>query len=179
VIARGLADLRLVADALPEPQRTQRSELVRVAVVLFGRFEQHALEEELDIYPDVSRLLGDRRLAAAMTYDHRALKAAAAELAGIDPLDDPRLQALLYGLHTLLVVHREKEEEFIFPMLEEQTTERAPLLYEFDALKAPIAAEGECDPTFDVSSFAVGVEPNMWSRSAQSKSLGARRRIPS
>jgi hemerythrin-like domain-containing protein len=133
VIARGLADLRLVADALPEPRRTQRSELVRVAVVLFGRFEQHALEEELDIYPDVSRLLGDRRLAAAMTYDHRALKAAAAELAGIDPLDDPRLQALLYGLHTLLVVHREKEEEFIFPMLEEQTTERAPLRGHADA----------------------------------------------
>jgi hemerythrin-like domain-containing protein len=124
VIARGLADLRLVADALPDMPQVQREELVRVAVALFGRFEQHALQEERDVYPDVSRLLGDRRLTAAMTYDHRVLEAAASELAGIDPLDSPRLQALLYGLHTLLTAHMQKEEDIIFPMLELPTIDK-------------------------------------------------------
>ena len=118
VIARGLADIRLVADALPELSQAQHRELVRLAVTLFRRFDQHALEEERDIYPDVTRLLGNRGLAAAMTYDHRALRAASAELAGIDPLDSPRLQALLYGVHALLTAHMQKEEEIVFSMLE-------------------------------------------------------------
>jgi len=125
VIACGLADLRQVADALPDLPQVQREELVRVAVALFGRFEQHALEEERDVYSEVSRLLGDRRLTVAMSYDHRALEAAASALAGIDPLDSPLVQALLYGLHTLLIAHMQKEEEIIFPMLEQPTIDKA------------------------------------------------------
>lgn len=137
VIARGLADIRLVADALPELPQVQQQRLVRVAVALFRRFEQHALHEESDIYPDVSRLLGDRRLTTAMTYDHRALKAAASELAAIDPLDSPRLQALLYGLHTLLTAHMQKEEDIIFPMFELPTIDKAGQQQWLDDLPHP------------------------------------------
>jgi hypothetical protein len=137
VIARGLADLRLVADAIPGLPQVQRKELVRVAVAVFGRFEQHALEEERDVYPHVSRLLGDRRLTAAMIYDHRAFEAAAGELADIDPFDSPRLQALLYGLHTLLMAHMQKEEDIIFPMFELPTIDEASRQQWLDEVPRP------------------------------------------
>jgi hemerythrin-like domain-containing protein len=140
-IARGLADLRLVADALPDLPQVERGELIRVAVALFRRFEQHTLEEERDIYTHVSRLLGDRRLTAAMIYDHRALKAAATELAGIDPLDSPRIQALLYGLHTLLTAHMQKEEEIIFPILEPPSIDSAGRQQRFDEFPRPWAVQ--------------------------------------
>ena len=117
-LARGFADLLLVTNALPELTEAQRVRLIRAAVALLRRFERHARAEERDVYPTVTKLLGDRRLEAAMTHDHRALESGVAELARIDPFDSPRLAALLYGLHALLTAHMQKEEQIVFPLLE-------------------------------------------------------------
>jgi iron-sulfur cluster repair protein YtfE (RIC family) len=38
-------------------------------------------------------------------------------LADTDPVDVARLQELLYGLHALITVHFEKEEEIYLPLL--------------------------------------------------------------
>ena len=53
-----------------------------------------------------------------MTYDHRAVESAVADLAAADAFDSPRLEALLYGLHALLTAHMDKEEQIVFPLLE-------------------------------------------------------------
>jgi hemerythrin-like domain-containing protein len=126
-MARDLAEVRRMADELPELAQAQRSALVTVAVDLFRRFQRHALAEERDFYPKLTTLLGDPRPAAAMTYDHRALELGTAELAALHLLDVPRLQALLYGLHTLLTAHMRKEDEIVFPMLEQPKIETADL----------------------------------------------------
>ena len=117
VIAGALADLRLLAGTLPDLPHADRTDLIRVTTGLLARFQEHALIEERDVYPAVTDILGTPCLEAAMTYDHRAVEVAAAELPGIDPLDISRLQALLYGLDTLVVAHMQKEAEIIFPML--------------------------------------------------------------
>lgn len=124
LIAIELADLRRVADTLPELPLAARDSLIRVAIELCRRFERHAHNEERDVYPEVARLAGEQ-LAAVMRYDHRAVEAAAPVLAAIDPLDSPRLQALLYGLHTLISAHIDKEEQIVFPLLDPQSLQHS------------------------------------------------------
>ena len=125
VMARGLADVLVATSALRELSEIQRGSLIRVSIALFRRFERHARAEEREVYPVLSNLLGDDRLAAAMTYDHRAVESGVADLAATDPFDSPRLEALLYGLHALVTAHIDKEEQLVFPLLE-SNGHRAP-----------------------------------------------------
>ncbi len=74
---------------------------------------------------------------ARAEHDHRALELGTAELAAFDLRDVPRLQALLYGLHTLLIAHMNKEDEIVFPMLEQLKIEPAGLQQRVAAIPPP------------------------------------------
>ena len=55
-----------------------------------------------------------------MSRDHVAIRRMIDALAEADPSNVTRLQELLYGLHALILVHFEKEEEVYLPLLDTQ-----------------------------------------------------------
>jgi hypothetical protein len=58
-----------------------------------------------------------------MVHDHRAIQARIRRLAETELSDTDRLQELLYGLHALISVHFEKEEQIQLPALDAQPPE--------------------------------------------------------
>ena len=78
----------------------------------------HAEWEEQVLYTAVGELLGDAQATATMSRDHVAIGRMIEALAEADVDDIARLQELLYGLHALITVHFEKEEEVYLPLLD-------------------------------------------------------------
>ena len=123
VIADALADLCVVADALPDLGLAARTDLLQIAASLGRRLNHHAQREEEELYPQLASLYGESKLVDALIHDHRAIGAAADELACSDSFDDcPRVQARVYGLQLLVATHMDTEEQVVFPMFEPDGT---------------------------------------------------------
>ena len=106
-----------VIDLAPE----ERQALVgRILEFLRKTLVPHAEWEEQVLYAAVGKLLGSTAATATMSRDHVAIRRMIDALAEADLSDVTRLQELLYGLHALIVVHFEKEEEVYLPLLDER-----------------------------------------------------------
>ncbi len=106
-----------VVDLAPE----EREALVgRILEFLRKTLVPHAEWEEQVLYAAVGKLLGNTAATATMSRDHVAIRRMIDALAEADPSNVTRLQELLYGLHALILVHFEKEEEVYLPLLDTQ-----------------------------------------------------------
>ena len=106
-----------VIDLAPE----ERQALVgRILEFLRKTLVPHAEWEEQVLYAAVGKVLGNTAATATMSRDHVAIRRMIDALAEAEPSDVTRLQELLYGLHALIVVHFEKEEEIYHPLLDER-----------------------------------------------------------
>jgi iron-sulfur cluster repair protein YtfE (RIC family) len=113
--------IRLAAREMPRLSPEERRAVVaRVLDFLDGTLLPHARAEEEVLYPEWARLVGSPEAAAPMVHDHRAIVARAERL-GSTPADDADgLQELLYGLHALICVHFDKEEQLQLPVFDRQ-----------------------------------------------------------
>lgn len=111
--------IRLAGGEVRDLPPGERAALVtEVLDFLRGTLLPHAEWEEQVLYTAVGELLGDARATAAMTRDHVAIGRMIEALGETDLADIARLQELLYGLHALITVHFEKEEEIYLPLLD-------------------------------------------------------------
>ena len=111
--------IRLAGGEVRDLPPGERAALVtEVLDFLRGTLLPHAEWEEQVLYTAVGELLGDPRATAAMTRDHIAIGRMIEALGETDLADIARLQELLYGLHALIAVHFEKEEEIYLPLLD-------------------------------------------------------------
>lgn len=100
----------------------------------------HARAEEAVLYPAVQKAMGSRHATATMSRDHVEVEALTDELADLrKQISGPdigvtlanELKRVLYGLHTLVNVHFNKEEEVYLPLLDESlTADEAKELFE-------------------------------------------------
>ena len=111
--------IRLAAGEVRDlPPGERAAQVGSVLEFLRGTLLPHAEWEEQVLYTAVGELLGDARATAAMTRDHVAIGRMIEALGETDTSDIARLQELLYGLHALITVHFEKEEEIYLPLLD-------------------------------------------------------------
>jgi hypothetical protein len=69
------------------------------------------------LYPEMEARLGSPLAAAAIAYDHLAIRSWIAKIAAADEEDVETMQELLYGLDALIRVHLWKEDElFVKPL---------------------------------------------------------------
>jgi iron-sulfur cluster repair protein YtfE (RIC family) len=144
-----LDELRAVAvdvgTSAPDALRARLDDLVRF---LRGHLMPHARAEEDVLYPAVERVMGSPGAMATMVADHvevvRRINTLAESTAALgegppssEQLDD--LQAQLYGLWAILLLHFDKEETVLLPVLDEQLSAE-----DADALFTAIAAHADC-----------------------------------
>jgi len=110
--------LRATARLLPTLDRTSRMAVVADLVTyLREEIEPHTRVDERVLYPEIEARLGSPLAAAAIAYDHLAIRSWIAKLAEADGDDVATLQELLYGLDALIRVHLWKEDElFVKPL---------------------------------------------------------------
>ena len=123
-----IRDLARELRELPAEKRKPR--LDEVLAFIANTLVPHAGAEEAVMYPEVGRLLGASEAPEPMVYDHRAIRERAAALERTDPADAAAVEELLYGLHALIVVHFEKEEQIYLPLLESQPEAVARSVFE-------------------------------------------------
>lgn len=111
-------NLRLTARALPTLDGAARlTALADIVSFLHEEIEPHTHLDEQVLYPELTARLGSPLAAAAIAYDHLAIRAWIAKLASADEEDVATLQELLYGLDALIRVHLWKEDElFVRPL---------------------------------------------------------------
>jgi iron-sulfur cluster repair protein YtfE (RIC family) len=116
-----VGQIRVAASEVTDLAVEERRTVVgRVLEFLRGTLMPHAEWEEQILYTVVGELLGDPKATATMSRDYVAIGRLIEALAETDPEDVARLQELLYGLHALITVHFEKEEEIYLPLLDAQ-----------------------------------------------------------
>jgi iron-sulfur cluster repair protein YtfE (RIC family) len=116
-----VGQIRVAASEVTELAVEERRTVVgRVLEFLRETVVPHAEWEEQVLYTAVGELLGDPKATATMSRDHVAIGRMIEALAETDLGDVARLQELLYGLHALITVHFEKEEELYLPLLDAQ-----------------------------------------------------------
>jgi iron-sulfur cluster repair protein YtfE (RIC family) len=113
--------IRSTADRLADLSPGEAAEqLAQVRRFLIERLPQHEEEEEAEIYPVVSELMGGEDPMGSMSRAHLEiahLSRVFAQLAddippeGPDPDDLMDLRRVLYGLHAILRLHFAQEEE--------------------------------------------------------------------
>jgi hypothetical protein len=110
--------LRSTARRLPTLDSGERLGAVADLVTfLHEQVEPHTRVDEQILYPELAARLGSPLAAAAIAYDHLAIRAWIAKLASADADDVGTLQELLYGLDALIRVHLWKEDElFVKPL---------------------------------------------------------------
>jgi hypothetical protein len=111
-------ELRSTARRLPGLDSAERLGAVADLVTfLHEQVEPHTRVDEQVLYPELEARLGSPLAAAAIAYDHLAIRAWIAKLASADEDDVETLQELLYGLDALIRVHLWKEDElFVKPL---------------------------------------------------------------
>ena len=111
-------ELRAGARLLPSLDSASRFAVVADLVAfLQERVEPHTHVDEQVLYPQAATRGGSPLAAAAMAYDHLAIRSWIAKLAEADDEDVSTLQELLYGLDALIRVHLWKEDElFVKPL---------------------------------------------------------------
>lgn len=108
--------IRQAARELPRLAPEEREAVVeRIVSFLRGTLVPHAKAEEEVLYPEWAKLLGFDGAAIPMVHDHEAIVSRVDRLEEADVDEVDTLQELLYGLHALIVVHFEKEEEIQLP----------------------------------------------------------------
>jgi iron-sulfur cluster repair protein YtfE (RIC family) len=65
-----------------------------------------------------------------MVHDHEAIVARVEQLAATRPEDVETTQELLYGLHALIRVHFDKEEDIQLPVFDRQSPEAVAAIIE-------------------------------------------------
>jgi iron-sulfur cluster repair protein YtfE (RIC family) len=111
--------IRIAASEVTELGIEERGAVVgRVLEFLRKTLLPHAEREEQVLYTVVGELLGDEKATATMSRDHVAIERMIDALGEAERADVARLQELLYGLHALITVHFEKEEEIYLPLLD-------------------------------------------------------------
>jgi iron-sulfur cluster repair protein YtfE (RIC family) len=111
--------IRVAASEMTELAPEERETVAgRILEFLRRTLLPHAKWEEQVLYLAIGELLGDPKSTATMSHDHVAIARMIEALAEADPKDVTRLQELLYGLHALITVHFEKEEEVYLPLLD-------------------------------------------------------------
>jgi iron-sulfur cluster repair protein YtfE (RIC family) len=114
-----VGQIRVAAGEVGDLAIEEREVVVgRVLDFLRNTLLPHAEWEEQVLYTAVGELLGDAQATAIMSRDHVAIGRMVEALAETDFGDIARLQELLYGLHALITVHFEKEEEIYLPLLD-------------------------------------------------------------
>jgi len=111
-------ELRSAARLLPGLDKASRFAVVADLVAfLQEKVEPHTHVDEQVLYPQAASRGGSPLAAAAMAYDHLAIRSWIAKLAEADEEDVATLQELLYGLDALIRVHLWKEDElFVKPL---------------------------------------------------------------
>jgi iron-sulfur cluster repair protein YtfE (RIC family) len=113
--------IRTAAAEVADLSPAERGDVVgRILEFLRTTLVPHAEWEEQILYAAVGKLLGSAVATATMARDHYAIRRMIDALAEADTADVTRLQELLYGLHALIVIHFEKEEEVYLPLLDER-----------------------------------------------------------
>lgn len=116
--------IREAAREVPRLSPDERSPLIeQILGFLRGTLLPHAEGEEKFLYPEIAQLLGHVDATAPMIHDHVAIRTLADRLADTEASDVVSLQELLYGLHALITVHFQKEEEIYLPLLDSQPLE--------------------------------------------------------
>jgi iron-sulfur cluster repair protein YtfE (RIC family) len=111
--------IRIAANEVTELGIEEREAVVgSVLEFLRKTLLPHAEWEEQVLYTAVGELLGDEKATATMSRDHVAIERMIDALEEAERADVARLQELLYGLHALITVHFEKEEEIYLPLLD-------------------------------------------------------------
>jgi hypothetical protein len=110
--------LRAAARDLPHLGSAERLAVV-ADLVSFRQesVEPHTRIDEQVLYPEIEARMGSPLAAAAIAYDHLAIRSWIAKVASADENDVETLQELLYGLDALIRVHVWKEDElFVKPL---------------------------------------------------------------
>jgi iron-sulfur cluster repair protein YtfE (RIC family) len=130
--------VRVAAGEVSDLAVEEREALVgRILDFLRKTLVPHAEWEEQVLYGAVGELLGDPKATATMSRDHAAIGRMIEALAETDPGDIARLQELLYGLHALITVHFEKEEEIYLPLLDARPDVAERVMKQIGAHRAP------------------------------------------
>lgn len=123
--------IRATARDLPtltaEERTARRDDILRF---LREELVPHAAAEESFLYPKVSDVLGDPRATATMRHDHVAIGERIEALARAGITDTSTLQEVLFGLHALIAVHFEKEEQVYLPILDTEPEDELRTLFE-------------------------------------------------
>ena len=106
--------LRQTARELPQLDSAERfARIADIVAFLEEEVEPHTRVDEQVLYPRAASRMGSPLAAAALAYDHLAIRAWIAKLADADEEDVAILQELLYGLDALIRVHLWKEDELL------------------------------------------------------------------
>jgi hypothetical protein len=109
----------------------ERRQLVRrVLDFVEQELYPHAEAEELTLYREVGRILGNPWATGPMIYDHLLIRRCVHELETADPTDGARLHEQLIVLHALVTSHFEKEEQLYLPLLEVEDETAVQSLYD-------------------------------------------------
>lgn len=124
-----LEELRAAADCLGIVKHAEAIARIRqVHSMLVSDVEPHEQAEERELYPQLDRVLGWPGATATMSRGHaeiahqiRRLGQLLADIGDSDPddADTADLRALLYGLHAVLELHTEQEEESYLSLAED------------------------------------------------------------
>jgi iron-sulfur cluster repair protein YtfE (RIC family) len=147
-LQRGVADLARAAAQVSDWSVPDAPDHLRhVRGFLYSRLP-HAEAEEAVLYPLMDKVMGARGATATMVADHREIHrridavAALADAVAQGPPDESEVEALrehLYGLWAIVRLHLEKEEQLLFPLLDEHLSpaDARTLRDELDAFGGP------------------------------------------
>jgi iron-sulfur cluster repair protein YtfE (RIC family) len=126
-----LDHLRATARDLPRLTAADREAAVATALRFLREILlPHARAEEEVLSPEWARLVGYPDAAVPMVHDHEAIVARVEQLAATRPEDVETTQELLYGLHALIRVHFDKEEDIQLPVFDRQSPEAVAAIIE-------------------------------------------------
>jgi iron-sulfur cluster repair protein YtfE (RIC family) len=128
-----VAFIRSAADAVGHSSTEDLIEDVdEVLGFLTHALLPHAEVEDRIIYPAVDKAAGSCETTRTMSRDHVEIARLAEQLrrmrprayaAGTDTTVAREFRRVLYGLHAILSLHVAKEEELLFPLLEDRLTD--------------------------------------------------------
>ena len=135
-IARGIDRIGAVAELSARLHSPDLAPSLRDLMAwLESSLEPHDAWEETWLYPRLERLAGSPWLARLMRFEHDQIARAIARLASDEeclrrePTSErlAGLRAHLYGLDALIRAHLEREEHFLFPILDDPTPATPPV----------------------------------------------------
>lgn len=127
-LARGINRIHDVACEIGRRPRHDVSVDVLAILHWFdGTLEPHIAWEEAWLYPEIDARLGTPWATRAARFDHRQVREMTARLRtdqhllSTNETGDPQVEARchLFSLEALLRAHIEREERFLFPLLED------------------------------------------------------------